>query len=119
MHKRAFWVGLLLLVQITLSAWWTPPALAFTEEQKLFSQAWRIVSQSYIDDSFNHQNWWQLREKVLQKRLDNRDVTYSAIKNMLESLDDPFTRFLTPNQYRSLQVKYLWRAIGCGVTDCS
>lgn len=115
MHKRAFWVGLLLLVQITLSAWWTPPALAFTEEQKLFSQAWRIVSQSYIDDSFNHQNWWQLREKVLQKRLDNRDVTYSAIKNMLESLDDPFTRFLTPNQYRSLQVNTSGELSGVGL----
>lgn len=115
MHKRAFWVGLLLLVQITLSAWWTPPAFAFTEEQKLFSQAWRIVSQSYIDDSFNHQNWWQLREKVLQKRLDNRDVTYSAIKNMLESLDDPFTRFLTPNQYRSLQVNTSGELSGVGL----
>ena len=115
MHKRAFWVGLLLLFQLTLSAWWTPPALAFTEEQKLFSQAWRIVSQSYIDDSFNHQNWWQLREKVLQKRLDNRDVTYSAIKNMLESLDDPFTRFLTPNQYRSLQVNTSGELSGVGL----
>ena len=115
MHKRAFWVGLLLLFQITLSAWWTPPALAFTEEQKLFSQAWRIVSQSYIDDTFNHQNWWQLREKVLQKRLDNRDGTYSAIKNMLESLDDPFTRFLTPNQYRSLQVSTSGELSGVGL----
>jgi carboxyl-terminal processing protease len=115
MHKRAFWVGLLLLVQITLSTWWTPPALAFTEEQKLFSQAWRIVSQSYIDDSFNHQNWWQLREKVLQKRLDNREGTYSAIKNMLESLDDPFTRFLTPNQYRSLQVNTSGELSGVGL----
>ncbi|AFZ21631.1 carboxyl-terminal processing protease CtpA [Allocoleopsis franciscana] len=115
MHKRAFWVGLLLLFQLTLSAWWTPPALAFTEEQKLFSQAWRIVSQSYIDDSFNHQNWWQLREKVLQKRLDNREGTYSAIKNMLESLDDPFTRFLTPNQYRSLQVNTSGELSGVGL----
>jgi carboxyl-terminal processing protease len=115
MHKRAFWVGLLLLFQITLSAWWTPPALAFTEEQKLFSQAWRIVSQSYIDDTFNHQNWWQLREKVLQKRLDNREGTYSAIKNMLESLEDPFTRFLTPNQYRSLQVNTSGELSGVGL----
>lgn len=115
MHKRAFWVGILLLFQLTLSTWWTPPALAFTEEQKLFSQAWRIVSQSYIDDSFNHQNWWQLREKVLQKRLDNREGTYSAIKNMLESLDDPFTRFLTPNQYRSLQVNTSGELSGVGL----
>lgn len=116
MHKRAFWVGLLLLFQIILSlAWWTPPALAFTEEQKLFMQAWRTVSQSYIDDSFNHQNWWLLRENALKKRMDNREAAYAAIQKMLESLDDPFTRFLTPNQYRSLQVNTSGELSGVGL----
>ena len=116
MRKRAFWVGLLLVFQIILSfTWWTPSALAFTEEQKLFSQAWRIVSQAYIDDSFNHQNWWQLREKALKKQLDNREATYTAIKKMLESLNDPFTRLLTPNQYQSLQVNTSGELSGVGL----
>ncbi len=116
MHKRAFWVGFLLFIQITLlSAWWTPPALAFTEEQKLFSQAWRIVSQAYIDDTFNHQNWWLLREKAFKKQLDSRDATYVAIQKMLETLEDPFTRFLTPNQYRSLQVNTSGELSGVGL----
>jgi carboxyl-terminal processing protease len=116
MHKRAFWVGLLLIFQIILSlAWWTPPALAFTEEQKLFMQAWRTVSQAYIDDSFNHQNWWLLRENALKKRMDNREATYAAIQKMLETLDDPFTRFLSPNQYRSLQVNTSGELSGVGL----
>ncbi|MBD0345092.1 MAG: PDZ domain-containing protein [Coleofasciculus sp. Co-bin14] len=116
MHKRGFWVGLLLIVQIFLSsAWWALPAYGFTEEQKLFSQAWRIVSQAYIDDSFNHQNWWMLKEKVLKKRLENREQTYDAIQKMLQSLDDPFTRLLTPNQYRSLQVNTSGELSGVGL----
>jgi carboxyl-terminal processing protease len=116
MHKRGFWVGLLLIVQIILSsAWWTLPAYGFTEEQKLFSQAWRIVNQAYIDDSFNHQNWWMLKEKVLKKRLENREQTYAAIQKMLQSLDDPFTRLLTPNQYRSLQVNTSGELSGVGL----
>lgn len=116
MQKRGFWVGFLLFIQIILlSAWWTPPALAFTEEQKLFSQAWRIVSQAYIDDTFNHQNWWLLREKAFKKQLDSRDATYVAIQKMLESLEDPFTRFLTPNQYRSLQVNTSGELSGVGL----
>ena len=116
MHKRAFWVGLLLIFQIVLfSVWWTPVASAFTEEQKIFSQAWRIVSQAYVDDSFNHQNWWALREKTLKQRLDNRDATYSAIQKMLESLDDPFTRLLKPSQYRSLQVNTSGELSGVGL----
>jgi carboxyl-terminal processing protease len=116
MHKRAFWVGLLLIFQIILSsAWWTPPALALTQEQKLFNQAWRIVSQAYVDDSFNQQNWWLLRETALKKRLDNREETYAAIQKLLGSLDDPFTRFLTPNQYRSLQVNTSGELSGVGL----
>jgi carboxyl-terminal processing protease len=47
--------------------------------------------------------------------LDNREGTYSAIKNMLESLEDPFTRFLTPNQYRSLQVNTSGELSGVGL----
>jgi carboxyl-terminal processing protease len=116
MRKRAFWVGFLLLFQIILSlAWWTPPAQAFSEEQKLFSQAWRIVSQAYLDDTFNHQNWWMLREKAFKKQMDSREATYTAIQKMLESLDDPFTRFLTPNQYRSLQVNTSGELSGVGL----
>jgi carboxyl-terminal processing protease len=116
MYKRAFWVGLLVICQIFLSsAWWTPPAAAFTEEQKLFAQAWRIVSQSYVDDSFNHQNWWALREKVLKQRLENREATYGAIQKMLASLDDPFTRLLKPSQYRSLQVNTSGELSGVGL----
>lgn len=78
-------------------------------------QAWRTVSQAYIDDSFNHQNWWQLRENALKKRMDNREATYTAIQKMLESLDDPFTRFLTPDQYRSLQVNTSGELSGVGL----
>jgi carboxyl-terminal processing protease len=116
MHKRGFWVGLLLIIQIFLSsAWWALPAYGFTEEQKLFSQAWRIVNQAYIDDSFNHQNWWMLKEKVLKKRLENREQTYDAIQKMLQSLDDPFTRLLTPNQYHSLQVNTSGELSGVGL----
>lgn len=116
MHKRAFWIGLLVTFQIILlSIWWTPSASAFTEEQKIFSQAWKIVSQAYLDDSFNHQNWWALREKTLQQRLDNREATYAAIQKMLASLDDPFTRLLKPSQYRSLQVNTSGELSGVGL----
>ncbi len=105
MHKRSFWVGLLLILQIFLTfAWWTPAANALTEEQQLLMQAWRIVDRAYVDNSFNHQNWWLVREKTLKQHLDNREAAYATIEKMLASLDDPFTRFLKPEQYRSLQV---------------
>ncbi|MBE9126407.1 MULTISPECIES: carboxyl-terminal processing protease CtpA [unclassified Coleofasciculus] len=116
MHKRAFWVGLLVICQLLfMSVWWTPPASAFTEEQELFAQAWRIVSQAYIDDSFNDQNWWLVRQNALKKRLENRDATYEAIQTMLGSLEDPYTRLLKPDQYRSLQVTTSGELSGVGL----
>lgn len=121
MPKRAFLVGLLVICHIIFwSAWWTPTASAFTassytEEQQLFSQAWRIVSQTYLDDSFNHQNWWLLRQNTLKKPLDNREATYQEIENLLATLDEPFTRLLRPEQYRSLQVNTSGELSGVGL----
>ena len=116
MPKRAFWVKVLLIFSvICANFWWIPNAAAFTEEQKLFLQSWRIVNQSYIDDTFNHQNWWFLRQKYLKKRFKQREDAYTAIEEMLASLDDPFTRLLRPEQYRSLQVNTSGELSGVGL----
>jgi carboxyl-terminal processing protease len=116
MHKRAFWVGLLLILQVILTfSWWTPTANALTEEQQLITQSWRIVNNAYLDDTFNHQNWWFVREKALKQRLENREAVYASIQKMLASLDDPFTRFLKPEQYRSLQVNTSGELSGVGL----
>ncbi|PSP36280.1 MAG: carboxyl-terminal protease [Cyanobacteria bacterium QS_8_48_54] len=116
MPKRAFWVGLLFVVSITLSCiGWTPSAAAFSEQQKLFLQAWRIVNQAYLDETFNDQNWWFVRQDFLKKQFSNREQTYEAIEGMLASLDDPFTRLLKPEQYRSLQVSTSGELSGVGL----
>ncbi|MEQ9672622.1 carboxyl-terminal processing protease CtpA [Coleofasciculus sp. G2-EDA-02] len=116
MPKRSFWVGLIILCQIVL-LWvgWTPSASASTQEQQLFSEAWRIVSQAYVDDSFNQQNWWLVRQNTLKKGLDNRDATYKAIQSMLATLEDPYTRLLKPSQYRSLKVNTSGELSGVGL----
>ncbi|MEC4805367.1 MAG: S41 family peptidase [Jaaginema sp. PMC 1079.18] len=94
---------------------WTPPAAAFSEAQKLVLQSWRIVNQSYLDTTFNHQNWWSLRQEYLRRPLESRDQAYDAIREMLATLDDPFTRLLEPEQYRSLQVNTSGELSGVGL----
>ncbi|MEO1559940.1 MAG: PDZ domain-containing protein, partial [Cyanobacteria bacterium J06632_19] len=91
------------------------PAAALTDEQKLVSQAWRIVNRTYLDNTFNHQNWAQVRQKALKTRLKDSQTAYQAIQNMLKTLDDPFTRFLDPRQYRSLQVNTSGELTGVGL----
>ncbi|MEO1006835.1 MAG: S41 family peptidase, partial [Cyanobacteria bacterium J06638_38] len=100
---------------LTSFGWYSPDALAFTEEQKLLLQSWRIVNQSYLDETFNHQNWWKMREKYVKKPLRDREETYTAIEGMLATLDDPFTRLLRPEQYHSLQVNTSGELSGVGL----
>jgi carboxyl-terminal processing protease len=124
MHKQVIWQGFRRFFQVGLSllvAFWlgfssfSQSATALTDEQKLVSEVWRIVNRSYVDETFNHQNWAQARQKALSKPLDNSSAAYEAIQKMLKSLDDPFTRFLDPEQYRSLQVNTSGELTGVGL----
>ncbi|OCQ89011.1 carboxyl-terminal protease [Nostoc sp. MBR 210] len=116
MQKYVFRVVLSLFLAFCLAlGGFIPTATALTGEQKLVSEVWRIVNRTYLDDTFNHQNWASVRQKVLEKPLTNKDAAYTAIQSMLKSLDDPFTRFLDPEQYRSLQVNTSGELTGVGL----
>ncbi|MDF5708773.1 MAG: S41 family peptidase [Nostoc sp. S4] len=116
MNKQFFRVGFSLLMAFCLAmGTLTQPALALTAQQKLVSEVWRIVNHTYLDETFNHQNWAAVRQKVLEKPLSDSNAAYTAIQTMLKSLDDPFTRFLDPEQYRSLQVNTSGELTGVGL----
>ncbi len=116
MYKQVFRVGLSLFLAFWLGfGGFCQPAMALTEEQKLVAEVWRIVNRTYLDDSFNHQNWAAIRQKTLSTPLPDLNTAYTAIGKMLKSLDDPFTRFLDPEQYRSLQVNTSGELTGVGL----
>ncbi|MEH1822363.1 MAG: carboxyl-terminal processing protease CtpA [Nostoc sp.] len=116
MNKQVFRVGFSLLMAFCLAlGTLTQPSMALTTEQKLVSEVWRIVNRTYLDETFNHQNWAAVRQKVLEKPLADSNASYEAIGKMLKSLDDPFTRFLDPEQYRSLQVNTSGELTGVGL----
>ncbi len=116
MHKQVFRLGFSVLIAFCLAlGLLIQPAAALTGEQKLVSEVWRIVNRSYLDETFNHQNWSAVRLKALEKPLNDQKATYAAIQKMLKSLDDPFTRFLDPEQYRSLQVNTSGELTGVGL----
>jgi carboxyl-terminal processing protease len=110
---RKLFVVLVLVVMGVV--WFTPAALALTEEQKFLSEVWRVVDRAYVDDTFNHQNWWLVRQKLMKQPLENREQTYGVVQQMLASLDDPFTRLLKPDQYRSLQTNTSGELTGVGL----
>ena len=116
MQKQVFRLGFSLLVALWLVVGaFVPPAAALTDEQKLVSEVWRIVNRNYLDETFNHQNWSAVRQKILEKPIKNPEAAYAAIRKMLQTLGDPFTRFLDPEQYRSLQVNTSGELTGVGL----
>ncbi|NJO45804.1 MAG: PDZ domain-containing protein [Oscillatoriales cyanobacterium RM1_1_9] len=101
----------------TLCLWFIsmPSGLALTEAQQLVGETWSVINRAYIDETFNHQNWWFIRTKVLHQPLNSQEEAYQVIDQMLASLDDPFTRLLRPNQYRTLQVSTSGELTGVGL----
>jgi carboxyl-terminal processing protease len=114
--RASFWFSWILSLQVALFwLWGTPPAAAFTPEQQLVLQAWRTVNQAYYDESFNHQNWWLTRDRTLKQQIPNEEAAYQAITKMMATLDEPFTRLLRPEQYRSLKVNTAGELSGVGL----
>ena len=114
--KASFWFGWILSLQVALfCCWGTPSANAFTPEQQLVLQAWRTVNQAYYDNSFNHQNWWLTRDSTMKQQFPTEEAAYQAITKMIATLDEPFTRLLRPEQYRSLKVNTAGELSGVGL----
>ncbi|KAG9446800.1 hypothetical protein H6P81_012928 [Aristolochia fimbriata] len=80
------------------------PTWALSEENLLFLEAWRTIDRAYYDKTFNGQSWFRYRENALRNEpMNTREETYAAIKKMIATLGDPFTRFLEPEKFRSLR----------------
>jgi carboxyl-terminal processing protease len=118
MVKRSRWLLVMLLaiaIQFVNFGIGVAEASDYLQEQKFFTDVWQIVNHSYVDNTFNHQNWYKVRKKYSGSKFKSREETYDAIQEMLASLDDPFTRLLRPDQYRSMQTSTSGALTGVGL----
>lgn len=103
---------------LTLNA---PPAAvasdynSMTAEQRTVAEAWRLVDYSFIDRSFNGQDWFKLREVNVSKKYKNMEEAQSAIAAMIGNLGDKYTRYLSPSKYQSLVDAATGTLAGVGV----
>jgi carboxyl-terminal processing protease len=61
-----------------------------------------------------HRVLTQLKEHYYRDLPDDKKLTYSAIKGMLLSLDDIYTRFLDPEQFKSMDEENQGEFVGIG-----
>lgn len=71
--------------------------------KQLVDEVWQIVNRQYLDANFNGQNWQALRQEYLNRAYNSLPEAYTAIRQMLHTLNDPLTRFMNPEEFQNLQ----------------
>jgi carboxyl-terminal processing protease len=75
---------------------------SLSPEQKFAAEAWRTVDSTFLDRTFNSQDWFKIRQDLLKTKYKNMDESRTAVSNMLSSLGDKYTRYLSPAKYQSM-----------------
>ncbi|MEL6438794.1 MAG: S41 family peptidase [Cyanobacteria bacterium J06621_8] len=70
--------------------------------RELIDDAWQVVNIKFVDSDFNGVNWLAIRDDYLNRSYKDLTAAYAAIEEMLDLLGDPFTRFITPEEYQGL-----------------
>jgi carboxyl-terminal processing protease len=81
----------------------------------VLDEAWQIVYQEYVDNSFNQTNWQQTRQQLLGQEYSSRESAYDALRRALNQLNDPYTRFLSPAEYSDLTDQTSGEVSGIGI----
>ncbi len=88
--------------------------------QTLYDRAWNLINTKYVDQTNNHQDWKRWRHKY-DSVIQTDEDAYVAIETMVSSLNDVYTRFLSPKEYSeetdSIQGKLSGIGVQIGVRD--
>ena len=82
--------------------------------QNLYDRTWQIVKNEYYDPNFNHQHWARWKNRYDGKIQTEEDAKV-AIDTMLASLDDPYSRFLTKEEFSEQNTSITSKISGIGV----
>ncbi|MEA5511529.1 S41 family peptidase [Crocosphaera sp. UHCC 0190] len=83
--------------------------------KELVDEVWQIIDRTYVDGTFNQLDWRAVRTKYLGKSYANKEEAYKAIREMLKSLGDPYTRFMDPEEFKNMQIDTSGELTGVGI----
>jgi carboxyl-terminal processing protease len=120
-EKNGLFIGatalVLSTVAITGAGLQLPQVVAFLKDspKELIDEVWQIIDRQYVDATFNQTNWRAIRKQYLSRNYKNKEEAYKAIRQMLKRLNDPYTRFMDPKEFRDLQVETSGQLVGVGI----
>lgn len=83
--------------------------------KELIDEVWQIIDKNYVDATFNQVDWRAVRNDYLNRSYGSPEEAYDAIREMLAQLDDPYTRFMDPDEFRSMQIDTSGELTGVGI----
>jgi carboxyl-terminal processing protease len=90
---------------------------AFFQEspKELVDEVWQLIDRNYVDATFNQVDWEAVRTDYLERNYTSQEDAYVAIREMLEQLEDPYTRFMDPQEFRNMQIDTSGELTGVGI----
>ncbi|MEA5561841.1 carboxyl-terminal processing protease CtpC [Planktothrix agardhii] len=89
---------------------------SFRESPKeLIDEVWQVIQKSYVDGTFNQVDWSATRTEYLNRNYTDDEQAYKAIREMLKKLDDPYTRFMNPEEFKNMQIDTSGELTGVGI----
>jgi carboxyl-terminal processing protease len=108
-------LGISLSAFIVLSAMMHQPAQGHRSQPvDLYHHAWELVRDNYYEPSFNGKDWNDLEHKY-DAQIKSVPEAFSAIKAMLTTLNDPYTRFLDPKAFQDENDAIDAHIVGIGI----
>ncbi len=119
--KRSLVLGatavVLTTVAVTGAGIYLSKSQAFFSEspKELVDEVWQIIDRQYVDATFNQVDWKAVRDKYLKRSYANQEEAYTAIREMLKQLEDPYTRFMDPEEFKNMQIDTSGQLSGVGI----
>ena len=90
---------------------------SFKDSHKdLVDEVWQNIYYRYVDGTFNQVDWQAVRKEYLSKSYTDDKAAYKSIREMLKKLEDPYTRFMDPEEFKNMQVDTSGELTGIGIT---
>ena len=91
-------------------------ALIQTGPKETIDEVWQIINHQYVDTSFNNTDWLKVRQEYINNAsYNNKEAAYKAIREMLGKLEDPYTRFMDPEEFQNMRIDTSGELTGVGI----
>nr|GEW00374.1 carboxyl-terminal-processing peptidase 1, chloroplastic [Tanacetum cinerariifolium] len=87
--------------------------------EEIVNEAWQIVNEGFLGSDttrWSPELWLRKKDDIMSRSLPTRSKAHDVIRRMLSSLGDPYTRFLSPEEFSKMS-KYDTSGIGVNLRE--